>query len=157
MRTRLKALFPLLLLGGLLTTPAQAGTLSCPDLASAVQVAACPTEEELKYTFLGFCGDNARLYGRDVLTCATFENYREAKNIALWESADGAFSGYLSCNVAPDAIRAAKPLRMTNEARKGLTRLVCDYEGEHRLVHRTKANCTVEAAGSGGAQRAQCE
>ncbi len=155
MQTRLNALLPLLLLGGLLATPAQAETLSCPDLASATQVAACPTEDELKYTFLGFCGDNARLYGRDVLTCATFENYREAKNIALWESADGAFSGYLSCNVAPDAIRKASAVRMTREQSKGLTRLVCDYEGDHRLVHRTKANCTVEAADGSG--RARCD
>lgn len=155
MRTRLKALLPALSTLLLLAAPAQAETLSCPDLADAVQVAACPTEDELRYTFMGFCGDNARLYGRDVFTCASFENYREAKNIALWESADGAFSGYLSCNVGADAIRKARPLRMSREQGKGLTRLLCDYENDHRLVHRTKADCTVQTAEGGGSAR--CE
>lgn len=132
--------------------------LSCPTLADAVQVAACPTEEELRYTFMGFCGDNARLYGRDVMTCVSFENYREAKNTALWESADGNFSGYLSCNVAQGTIRVSKATRMQVERKGTLSRLMCDYDNDHRLVHRTKAHCTIEAADcTSETCRARCE
>lgn len=146
------------LLASLLAAPAQADSHTCPALTAAVQVAACPTDQELKYTYMGFCGDNARLYGRDVLTCSTFENYKEAKNTALWESADGAFSGYLSCNVKPEEIHAAKALRMRVESANGLTRLICDYEGDHRLVYRSREKCTVSVADcSGGECKASCD
>ncbi|MFU2487161.1 hypothetical protein [Thauera sp. WH-1] len=146
------------LLASLFAAPAQADSHTCPALTAAVQVAACPTDQELKYTYMGFCGDNARLYGRDVLTCANFENYKEAKNTALWESADGAFSGYLSCNVTPEQIRAAKALRMGVESRNGLTRLICDYEGDHRLVYRSREKCTVSVADcSSGECKASCD
>ena len=157
--TRSPRLVLTLLLGSLLvTSPARAEPMSCPSLADAVQVAACPSEEELRYTFLGFCGDGARLYGGDVLTCATFENYRAAKNYAMWESADGQFSGYLSCNVEAASIRASKAQRMLAERKGSLSRLICDYENDHRLVHRTKASCKVEAEDcSTGECRAVCE
>ena len=157
--TRSPRLLLTLLLGALsVASLAQAESMSCPSLADAVQVAACPSEEELRYTFLGFCGDGARLYGSDVLTCATFENYRAAKNYAMWESADGQFSGYLSCNVEAASIRASKAQRMQAERKGSLSRLICDYENDHRLVHRTKASCKVEVEDcSTGECRAVCE
>ena len=139
--TRAKlALLSLALPAALLANPAQAETVSCPALSAAVQVAACPTDAELQYTFLGFCGDNARLYGRDTFTCASFENYKEVKNTALWESANGAFSGYLSCNVEAASIHVSKAVKMTSEKKGTLTRLICDYQNDQRLVMRTKAN-----------------
>jgi len=42
--------------------PAIAESLACPDLAQARQVAACPTEAKLRYTFVGYCSDNARMF-----------------------------------------------------------------------------------------------
>lgn len=156
-RARL-ALMSLALPALLFATPTRADTLSCPALSAAVQVAPCPTDAELQYTFMGFCGDNARLYGRDALTCATFENYKAVKNTALWESADGAFSGYLNCNLEVDRLRASKALKMSVEKKNALTRLICDYENDQRLVMRTKANCTIEAADcASGECRARCE
>ncbi|MCK2088567.1 hypothetical protein MXC99_10335 [Thauera aromatica] len=157
MRTRLKTtLLPVLFAA--LGASAHATELPCPDLQEAVQVAACPTDAELRYTFMGYCADNARLYGRDVLTCASFENYRAVKNTALWESADGGFNGYLSCEVPPAQIRASQALRMKVERNKSLTRLICDYDNDHRLEHRSKAVCTVQAADcSTEACRASCE
>ena len=156
-RTKL-ALLSLALPAAMLANAAQAEPLACPALDNAVQVAACPTDAELQYTFLGFCGDNARLYGRDTFTCASFENYKEVKNTALWESKDGAFSGYLSCNVDAASIHASKALKMTAEKKGTLTRLICDYENDHRLVMRTKANCTVDVPDcSSGECRATCE
>lgn len=149
-----------IVLCGLMASPAFAAELRCPELATAVQVAACPSTAELEYTFLGYCGDNARLYGRDGDTCESFENYRKVKDIALWESADGAFSGYVSCATAPEAVRAAGPVRMTVEQKGKLTLLTCSYGDALRLVHRTKASCRVEAPAEctqAGDCRAHCD
>lgn len=152
------ALLALALPAALFAGAAHAETLSCPALDKAVQVAACPSDAELQYTFMGFCGDNARLYGRDVFTCATFENYKQVKNTALWESANGSFSGYLSCNLDTATLRASRALKMSVEKKNGLTRLICDYENDQRMVMRTKGTCTVEAADcSSGECRASCE
>ena len=152
------ALLALALPAALFAGAAHAETLSCPALDKAVQVAACPSDAELQYTFMGFCGDNARLYGRDVFTCATFENYKAVKNTALWESTNGSFSGYLSCNVDAASVRAAKAVKMSVEKKGNLTRLICDYENDQRMVMRTKATCTVEAADcASGECRATCQ
>lgn len=156
-RARL-ALLSLALPACVLATPAQAEAVSCPALDTAVQVAACPSDAELHYTFVGYCSDNARLYGRDVMTCASFENYKAVKNTALWESGDGAFSGYLDCNVEPGVLRAAKAVKISVERKSNLTRLICDYDNDQRMVMRTKASCTVDAADcSAGECRASCE
>ena len=152
------ALLALALPAALFAGAAHAETLSCPALDKAVQVAACPSDAELQYTFMGFCGDNARLYGRDVFTCATFENYKAVKNTALWESTNGSFSGYLSCNLDTATLRASRALKMSVEKKNGLTRLICDYENDQRMVMRTKGSCTVEATDcSSGECRASCE
>ena len=41
---------------------ARADDVSCPTLTAAVQVAACPSDEELRLTFVGYCSDDARGY-----------------------------------------------------------------------------------------------
>lgn len=152
------ALLALVLAGSVGATAAHAETLACPTLSAATQVQPCPTEEELKYTYNGYCSDNARLYGRDVLTCASFENYKEAKNLALWEAEGGKFDGYLSCNVDADSIKASKAQKLSVERVKTLTRVICDYENDHRLVHRTKSECVVETADCSGSEcKARCD
>ena len=121
---------------------------------------ACPTESELRYTFVGFCSDSARLYDGKAEACVDFAAYRQAKNIALWESADGAFDAYPSCDLAPEAIRAAKPARIAVERKGAITQLVCDYGDGIRFTHRTRATCRVEGAGTCDtpeACRAVCE
>jgi hypothetical protein len=35
------------------------------------------------------------------------------ENVALWKSGDGAFQGYLSCELPAAAVKAAKPARCT--------------------------------------------
>lgn len=119
----MKSRLIVLALGCVAAFPVLAGEIACPDLATAVQVATCPSEEELKYTYTGYCADNARLYGKDKDTCATYENYRKLKNVAMWESADGAFHAYLSCDLAPAAIKAAKPRRVEVGKAGKLTRV----------------------------------
>jgi hypothetical protein len=143
----MKSRLIVLALGCTAALTAFAGEVACPDLATAVQVATCPSEEELKYTFTGYCSDNARMYGKDKETCATYENYRKLKNVAMWESADGAFHGYLSCDLAPAAIKAAKPRRVEVGTAGKLTRVACDYGNDIVFAHRTRAAC--KPAGDG--------
>ena len=70
---------------------AAAAEVACPDLATVTQVASCPTEDELLFTFNGYCSDNARMYGKGAELCTDYRLYRQKKNIALWETADGRF------------------------------------------------------------------
>lgn len=64
---------------GLSAVPAAAETLACPDLRGARQVASCPTEAELRYTFVGYCSDNARMYDGKADACTDFATYRKVK------------------------------------------------------------------------------
>ena len=95
--------------------------MACPDLAAVVQVATCPSEAELKYTFTGFCADNARLYDKDP-ACESEQAYRRKKNVALWESRDGEFQGYLSCEAgaaAPGVVGGVACARITGPRANG--------------------------------------
>lgn len=143
-----RPLTALLLAAGLATTPAIASALTCPDLAHARPVTACPSEAELRHTFIGFCSDNARMYDGKSDDCTDFEKYRKSKNIALWESADGKFTGYPSCDLPAETIRAATPVRVMVQRRGAVTQLICEYGSGVRLTHRTRAACRVEGSGS---------
>lgn len=149
---KLFSALPILLFGAVATV--QAGSVTCPDLSAAVQVNACPSEEELRYTYRGYCSDNARLYDkdRDMNLCVKYENYRERKNVALWESADGAFGGYLSCDLNAADIKAAKPTKLTIERKNGMTRVICAYGDGKTFTHRTRAECKPA-----GATEAACD
>lgn len=125
---------------------AMAATLSCPDLAQSKQVGACPSEEELQYTFTGYCSDDNKAYRGETDVCVDYQLYRKMKNVALWESADGAFDGYVSCDLPAAKVRAAKPQSMQLVRQGKLTRLVCSYPQALNFTHRTRAQCTVEAA-----------
>jgi hypothetical protein len=124
-----------------------AGTVSCPDLAAAVQVAACPSEAELKYTFIGYCADNARMYDKDP-ACADEKAYRQKKNVALWESRDGAFQGYVSCDLPPAVVKDAKATRIAVTRAGTLTRIACTYRDGIVFTQRMRAACKVTGDGS---------
>lgn len=142
-----------------LAASAVAGTVSCPDLAAAAQVAPCPLEEELRYTYKGYCGADARLYGRDADHCADYASYRRLKNVALWESADGAFHTYLSCELPVAEIKAAKATRIAVVKQGKLTQVVCSYRDDVKFTYRTKAACQVEGAAdcTAGGCKASCD
>lgn len=144
-----------LLLGAAL--PALAETIACPDPARAVQVATCPSEEELKYTYNGFCSDDRRLYAKDYDTCASYENYRREKNVALWESADGAFQAYLSCDLPAGALKNLKPVSISVGKQGKLTRLACSYGEKITFAYRTKAQCKVQGGGNCAADANACK
>ncbi|MBH9551423.1 hypothetical protein [Inhella gelatinilytica] len=143
--------------------------LSCPALASAVQIDACPSDEQLRGGFVGYCSDNRRLYAADHDTCSRFENYRKLKNVALWEAgADGAWQGYLSCDVPRERLQAARVQSVTVSRQGTVTRVACQYGiagGDENdtltLAHRTKARCAVvdppACTADPGACRVRCE
>ena len=77
---------PLLFLLAGLALPAFGAELACPDLARAVQVASCPSDEELRYTFTGYCSDDKLRYKGDTDVCTTFEG---RINLVVCDYGDG--------------------------------------------------------------------
>lgn len=137
---------------------AAAETLSCPELTGLVQVGVCPTEDELSYTFKGYCGDNGRLYDRGEQVCTDYALYRAMKNISLWETADGRFSGYLSCDAGRMPAPGARAEGVVVTRQGSVTRVACSYGGDVVLAHRTKAKCVAAPTPcSGDACQARCE
>lgn len=148
------------------TAPAAfAAEIACPDLSAAVQVAPCPSEEELQHTYNGYCSDDARMYakGKDMDTCVSYENYRAMKNIALWEAAGGEFQAYVSCDLAPATVKAARATKIMVGTANKLTRIACEYGDNITFVHRTRAACKVGGPAhgmgecSGAACKVECE
>lgn len=140
----------------LLCGPAMAGTVPCPDLSAAVQLAACPSEEDLKFTFNGYCSADARPYSLDTEACTDYRKYRRLKNVALWEAPGGDFQGYVSCDLPPAVVRAAKVARIAATRQGKITRLVCDYQNDIAFAYRTREACQVEAGTNCAADPAAC-
>lgn len=145
---------------GTLIGGANAATLGCPDLSQATQVGACPSEEELQYTFTGYCSDDNKAYRGETDVCTDYQLYRKMKNVALWEAGNGQFDGYVSCALPVPAVRAAKPQGLQMFKQGKLSRLVCSYETGFQFTHRTRAQCQVQAAAcaaDGSGCKATCE
>ncbi len=141
---------------GALPLVAVAQPLSCPAPATLVQSAPCPPADQLRLSYIGYCSDNRRMYAQDPDTCASEEAYLRVKNVARWESADGAFEGYLSCQPGAGAV-AALPVATMRITRAGtVTRVVCQYGEAATLVHRTKARCRLQDAAACAADAAAC-
>lgn len=142
--------------------PARAGTLSCPELGNATPVGACPSEEELQFTFTGYCSDNARIYNwQEDTVCTNYALYRKLKNVVLWETPGGDFQGYLSCDIPAEKVKAAKPVSVEVSRLGRMTRVACAYGEGITFAHRTRASCKVEGeascAGSAAGCKATCE
>lgn len=134
-----------------------AATLPCPAMATAVQVGACPTDEELKYTFTGYCSDDARAYKGETDVCTDFQRYRALKNVALWESADGVFDAYVSCDRPKAAVQSATLLGIRVARQSKLTQLVCSYAGGVNFTYRTRGECAVDSGVDCAANPASCK
>ena len=140
-----------------LSFSAGAATFSCPDLASAVQVNACPTEDELKFTYNGYCSDNAKAYANQTDSCIRYDDYRAMKNTARWESKDGEFDGYVSCDLPAAQFKALKATSLKVVAQGKLTKLVCSYPKGINFTYRTKQACTIDNEKACAADAANCK
>lgn len=122
---------------------AQAEEVACPDLSQATQVGDCPSEAQLRYSFAGYCGDDARMNdkGSDT-TCTSMDEFKKLKNHALWEA--GEFQGYLHCGRTPQETRALKLKQLSVAPAGKLTRVVCTYEGGAIMVLRTRRACVQQ-------------
>lgn len=137
---------------------AMAATLVCPDVAKAVQVGTCPSDEELKHTFTGYCSDDAKAYKGETDVCTDFQRYRQLKNVALWESADGVFDAYVSCELPKDSLKGARFTSAKVSQRGKLTLLTCSYGQGVSFVYRTRAQCTLDSGATQTASgQATCE
>lgn len=137
---------------------AMAATLVCPDLAKAVQVGTCPSDEELKHTFTGYCSDDAKAYKGETDVCTDFQRYRQLKNVVLWESADGVFDAYLSCELPKDTLQRSKLTSAKVTQQGKLTLLTCGYGQGINFVYRTRAQCTLDGGATQTASgQATCE
>lgn len=136
---------------------ASAAPLVCPDLSTAMQVNACPTEDELKYTYNGFCSDMAKAYAKETDSCMRYEDYRVMKNVAMWESKDGVFSGYVSCDLSAGQVKALKPTGVQVATQGKLTKLICAYPEGINLTYRTKGACALDNAKACASDPASCK
>jgi hypothetical protein len=120
----------------------------CPDISKSAKVGGCPSDDELKRMFRISCGwedyenDNPHSAGM----CMNFRIFKKAKNTALWESGDGRFDGYLSCDKKVSDIKASKLIKISTAPTKTMTRVICSYEGKSELVLRTHELCEVPGA-----------
>lgn len=151
-------LLPALLFLPLLATAARAETVACPDLAQAALVGTCPSEEELQFTFNGYCSDNARMYNwQEEQVCTDYPLYRRLKNVVLWEAGKGDFQAYLSCDLSQQQVKAVKPAGISIQTKGKLTRVVCSYGEGITFVFRTKARCRLEGSGDCAADPTGCK
>lgn len=146
-----------LLLGSTANTMAQPQTLSCPNLSTAIQVGSCPSEEELKYTFNGYCSDNARMYEKGTDACTDYQEYRRMKNTAPWEAGNGVFQAYLSCDLPATSLKNVAPASIAVARQGKITRVVCTYQDEIVFTYRTRAECKVEGDGNCSTEGAACK
>ena len=153
---KLNQLAVLFLFGSALPA-AMAASVSCPDLTTAVQVAACPAEEELKYTFTGYCSDDAKAYKGDTDVCTDYRRYRALKNVALWESGDGVFNAYVSCDLPPETVKSARASAIRVGKQGKMTQLVCSYGSGVSFTWRTRAECKLEDGGDCAANPSACK
>ncbi|MDR2187990.1 MAG: hypothetical protein LBE62_08060 [Azonexus sp.] len=143
-------------LAAALSPLALADELVCPDLTSIAQVNACPTDEELRHTYHGYCGDDSNAYGKKTDVCVRYEDYRHLKNVARWESADGRFDGYLSCDLPEATWRSEKPTDILLAMQGKIAKVVCRYPNNITLTYRTRDNCTVADAKACASDPAAC-
>ena len=144
---------------------ATAATVSCPDMSTLVRAGACPTEDELQVSFNGYCSDNARMYDRGPDVCGDYKAYRKFKNIVLWESRDGDFQGYVSCDLSEAQVKALKPKgivankEMTGGRGSGrsINRLMCSYGDGIVFSRRSRDECRIESAEACKTDPAACK
>jgi hypothetical protein len=131
------------------TQPALAMSVyTCPDISKSAKVGGCSSDDELKRMFSVTCGwqdtKNENPHAKGI--CKNYSLFRKAKNNALWESSDGKYDGYLSCDTKENEIKASKLVKISIAQKFQLNRVICTYEGGSELVLRTRETCEIPGA-----------
>ena len=148
MFSRIRCIFFCLILL-FVTQPAWAESVyTCPDISKSAKVGGCPSDDELKRMFSNICGwrdtENENPHAKGV--CKYYSLFRKAKNTALWESGDGKYEGYLSCDTKENEIKASKLIKISIGQKREWNRVICTYEGGSELVLRTREICEIPGA-----------
>jgi hypothetical protein len=143
MKIPASALVLAMLFGANPTSSVAATTLTCPELTRAVEAGTCPTEEELAFTFNGYCSDNARIYGKGAEVCTSYASYRQLKNIVLWEIPGTDFQAYVSCDLPGKDFKERKATAINVSKQGKMTRLACSYGEGVTFTLRSHAECRV--------------
>lgn len=157
MKAPVSALVLAMLLSTTATTSLAATSVACPELTPAVQAGTCPTEEELLFTFNGYCSDNARIYGKGAEVCTSYASYRKLKNIVLWEIPATDFQAYVSCDLPGENFKGRKASAIAVSKQGKMTRLACSYGEGVTFTYRTHAECRVENAEACKTDPAACK
>ncbi len=121
---------------------------TCPDISNAVKVSECPSEDELVRMFSSTCGfkDTEKENPHAKGFCKNYSTFRKVKNTSLWESGDGEYMGYLSCDSTESKIKATKLVKISTGQKGAIARVICTYEGGFELALRTRGACKVPNA-----------
>ncbi|TVO74213.1 hypothetical protein [Sedimenticola selenatireducens] len=143
----------------LATSNVLAGTvLLCPDMSQAKQVGECVTEDEIKNMFKRTFGLECDPQLKDSMECEKYAEFKQKKYSALWESFDGEFMGYVTCNAPASEISNGKPSSVAISQTNGLYKITCNYQKGVSLSMRTRNVCRVGAAPSSAVvTRASCD
>ena len=121
----------------------QAGdvVLTCPDLAKAEQLGACPSEKELRANYRKTCPTFMEKRGE----CRPFESFARSKNKALWAatSGDEEFLSYISCAQPALSVKAAQPVSVDAKCdlKTGRCEARCVYANAITFNLRLKGAC----------------
>ncbi len=123
---------------------------TCPEISTAKQVADCPADEEMKRMYELTCG-----LGEDknpdpsvAGICSSYDAFLQKKQSALWESGDGQYMGYVSCNTPASKIKQGRLLTIGLSQRGVMDKIDCSYEGGVTLSLRTRKQCRIPGAKS---------
>lgn len=122
-----------------------ASVYTCPDISKSAKIGSCPSDSELKRMFKSTCGwsdlENENPHAEGI--CRSYSIFTKAKNTAYWESSDGRYDGYLSCDKKESEIKASKLIKISLGQKRQMNRVICGYEGGSELVLRTRENCEI--------------
>jgi hypothetical protein len=121
---------------------------TCPDISKSAKVGGCSTDDELKRMFSNICGwqDTEKENPHAKGICKNYSLFKKVKNTALWESGDGRYDGYLSCDTKESKIKTSKLVKISISQKREWNRVICTYEGGSELVLRTREICEIPGA-----------
>ncbi len=129
--------------------PARAESVyTCPDISNSVKVGECPSEDDLLRMFSSTCGsrDTRKENPHAKRFCKNYSMFKKVKNTSLWESGDGEYMGYLSCDSTESKIKASRLVKISVARKRVIDRVICTYEGGFELARRTRETCEIPNA-----------